>query len=407
MVTAGVYLIARLHPLFERAPTAAAVGAIVGCVTLLIAATIGLTVTDLKRVIAYSTMSQIGYMIMGVSSAAYAAGMFHLMTHAFFKALLFMAAGSVISAMGGIQDLDRMSGFRRAMPFTFGCMIVGGLALSGFPPFSGFFSKDEIIALEFDRGGWHIVLGVLGYVGSFLTAIYTFRMIFRAFYGDASDEARELEHGHLYHAPEPVNPATGEVEDTDVGFPGPEHWIAERALPMRLAMGALAILAIVGGVLQIPSVTNALHNFLEPTFRDSRLYADLEPSAAASWLGLAVGAAIAVAGIALAWRLWGDGRLPVHVRTRFAALHRFFVNKWYFDEALDAVFVRPGAWLGRFAASTFERVVVSGALVGGSSGAIRALSAAVRGLQSGYLRYYAALLLVGLTGLSFYFLVSA
>ena len=163
--TAGVYLIARLHPLFEHAPDAAAVGAIIGAVTLLIAATIGLVVTDLKRVIAYSTMSQIGYMIMAVSSAAYAAGMFHLMTHAFFKALLFMAAGSVISAMGGNQDLDRMSGFRKVMPFTYGCMIIGGLALSGVPPFSGFWSKDEIIALEFDRGGWHTILGVLGLPG--------------------------------------------------------------------------------------------------------------------------------------------------------------------------------------------------------------------------------------------------
>ena len=123
MVTAGVYLIARMHPLFEQAPAAADVGAIVGCATLLIAATIGLVVTDLKRVIAYSTMSQIGYMVMAVSSAAYAAGMFHLMTHAFFKALLFMAAGSVIAAMAGTQDLDRMGGFRRAMPFTFGCMV--------------------------------------------------------------------------------------------------------------------------------------------------------------------------------------------------------------------------------------------------------------------------------------------
>ena len=181
MVTAGVYLIARMHPLFEQAPAAADVGAIVGCATLLIAATIGLVVTDLKRVIAYSTMSQIGYMVMAVSSAAYAAGMFHLMTHAFFKALLFMAAGSVIAAMAGIQNLDQMGGFRRAMPFTFGCMIVGGLALSGVPPFSGFFSKDEIIALLFARDDWHVVLGVLGYVGSLLTAIYTFRMIFRAF----------------------------------------------------------------------------------------------------------------------------------------------------------------------------------------------------------------------------------
>ena len=148
MVTAGVYLIARMHPLFEQAPIAGDVGAVIGCLTLLIAATIGLVVTDLKRVIAYSTMSQIGYMVMAASSAAYAAGMFHLMTHAFFKALLFMAAGSVIAAMAGVQNLDRMGGFRRAMPFTFGCMIVGGLALSGIPPFSGFFSKDEVIALH-------------------------------------------------------------------------------------------------------------------------------------------------------------------------------------------------------------------------------------------------------------------
>src|SRR3954449_6021005 len=184
MVTAGVYLIARMHPLFEQAPAAADVGAVVGCVTMLIAASIALVVTDLKRVIAYSTMSQIGYMIMAVSSAAYVAGMFHLMTHAFFKALLFMAAGSVIAAMAGVQDLDRMSGFKKAMPFTYGCMVVGGLALAGFPPFSGFFSKDEIIAMELARGDWHIVLGVLGYVGAFLTGIYTFRMIFRAFFGE-------------------------------------------------------------------------------------------------------------------------------------------------------------------------------------------------------------------------------
>jgi NADH-quinone oxidoreductase subunit L len=147
MVTAGVYLIARMHPLFEQAPAAADVGAVIGCLTLLIAATIGLVVTDLKRVIAYSTMSQIGYMVMGVSSFAYVGGLFHLMTHAFFKALLFMAAGSVIAAMGNVQNLDRMSGFKRVLPFTYGCMIVGGLALAGIPPFSGFWSKDEVLAL--------------------------------------------------------------------------------------------------------------------------------------------------------------------------------------------------------------------------------------------------------------------
>jgi NADH-quinone oxidoreductase subunit L len=407
MVTAGVYLIARMHPLFEQAPAAADVGAIVGCATLLIAATIGLVVTDLKRVIAYSTMSQIGYMVMAVSSAAYAAGMFHLMTHAFFKALLFMAAGSVIAAMAGNQDLDRMSGFRRAMPFTFGCMVIGGLALSGVPPFSGFFSKDEIISVLLARGDWHIVLGVLGYVGSLMTAIYTFRMIFRAFFGEPSPEARELEHGHLFHAEEPRNPATGEVEDTDVGFPGPEHHIAEREWPMKAAMGMLALLATVGGVVQIPQVNESLHHFLEPSFHDSRFYEELAPSSALTWIGMAVGAVIAVLGIFIAYTLYvRRPTVPAMLQTRFAPLHRLFVNKWYFDEAIDLLIVRPWAWSGRFARNTVERVLVNGALVGGASGVVRAASAGVRAVQSGYLRYYAALLLVGLTGLGAYFLIS-
>ncbi len=229
MVTAGVYLIARMHTLFELAPAAEDVGAIIGALTLLIAGTIALAQTDIKRVIAYSTMSQIGYMIMGVSVGAYAAGLFHLMTHAFFKALLFMAAGSLIGAMAGEQSLDRMGGFRKAMPFTYGCFLIGGLALSGIPPFSGFFSKDEILLVTGELGGWHWALYVAGYIGAFLTAIYTFRMIFRAFHGEPVPEARELEAGHLHHAEVPTNPATGEAEDTDVGFPGPTHAIAERA----------------------------------------------------------------------------------------------------------------------------------------------------------------------------------
>jgi NADH-quinone oxidoreductase subunit L len=408
MVTAGVYLIARMHPLFEQAPIAADVGAILGCATLLIAASIGLVVTDLKRVIAYSTMSQIGYMVMAVSSAAYAAGMFHLMTHAFFKALLFMAAGSVIAAMAGIQNLDRMGGFRRAMPFTFGCMVIGGLALSGVPPFSGFFSKDEIIALLFARGDWHIVLGVLGYVGSLLTAIYTFRMIFRAFYGDPVEEARELEHGHLFHAEHPTNPMTGEIEDTDVGFPGPEHHIGEREGSMKVAMGALALLAIAGGLIQVPKVTDGMHKFLEPSFHDSRFFEELEPSGPLTWIGLVVGAAIALTGIFVAYTLWvKQPERPGVLRQRFAAAHRVFVNKWYFDEGIDLLFVRPGGWVGRFARGTFERVVVDGALVGGATSLVRLGSAAVRRVQTGYLRYYAALLLMGITSLGAYFLISA
>jgi NADH-quinone oxidoreductase subunit L len=233
-------------------------------------------------------------------------------------------------------------------------------------------------------------------------------MIFRAFHGDPVPEAVELENGHLYHAPEHTNPATGEVEDTDVGFPGPDHHIAEREGTMKIAMGALALLAIAGGVVNIPHVLEPLHKFLEPTFADSQLYAELEPSSEAVILGMAAGSLLGLLGIFIAWQLWvKHPERPAAIRARFSALHRFFSNKWYFDEAIDTVIVRPTAWVGRFCNSTIERGLVNGALVGGASGAVRAASAAVRGIQTGYLRYYAALLLVGLTGLGAYFLISA
>ena len=409
MVTAGVYLIVRLHPLFELAPTAADVGAIVGCLTLLIAGSIGLVVTDLKRVIAYSTMSQIGYMIMGASAGAYSAALFHLMTHAFFKALLFMAAGSIIGAMAGNQSLDRMSGFRRALPFTFGCFVVGGLALSGIPPFSGWFSKDEIIAYLNNRGGIYTVLGILGYAGALLTGIYTFRMIFRAFYGDPSPEAVELEHGHAAHAEVPTNPLTGEQEDTDVGFPGPEHAIAEREWPMKIAMGILAILAVVGGFVQIPGVDHAIESFLAPAFTTSKLAAPAaQPSNSAAWIGLAIGAAIGLTGIVLAFRVWvAKPGTAARLQRSLAPLHTFLVNKWYFDELIDLVVVRPALLVGRLAESVLERIVVSGGITGGVTGAVRAGSAAVRRAQTGFLRYYAAALILALTFVTLYFLISS
>ncbi|MBV9467015.1 MAG: NADH-quinone oxidoreductase subunit L [Solirubrobacterales bacterium] len=407
MVTAGVYLIARMHPLFEHAPTAADVTAIGGCLTLLIAATTALVVTDLKRVIAYSTMSQIGYMIMAVSVGAYSAGLFHLMTHAFFKALLFMAAGSLIGAMAGVQSLDRMSGFRKAMPFTFGCFIVGGLALSGLPPFSGWLSKDDIIGYLDHRGGGFEVLGVLGYAGALLTAVYTFRMIFRAFLGEPCEEARELEHGHLAHAEVPRNPLTGEEEDTDVGFPGPAHHIAEREHPMKLAMATLAALAIVGGVLQIPGIDDAVTGFLKPTFADSQL-AHVQVRTGPSWIGLVIGGWIAFLGIAIAYRIWVEDRaLATMLRERLSPIYRLLVNKWYFDELIDLLVVAPVQWLGRLAELVLERIVIAGALTGGTVGVVRAGSAAVRRAQTGFLRYYAAAMIVCLSAVALYFLISS
>ena len=407
MVTAGVYLIARMYPLFEQAPAAADTAAVVGCVTLLIAGTIAITQTDIKRVIAYSTMSQIGYMIMAVGAGGYIAGLFHLMTHAFFKALLFMAAGSIIGAMAGAQSLDKMSGFRRALPFTFGCFVVGGLALSGVPPFSGFFSKDEILAFVGNRGGWFVVLYVVGYVGAFLTAVYTWRMIFRAFWGEPCAEAKELEHGHLAHAEVHTNPANGEVEDTDVGFPGPEHTIAERALPMKVAMGLLAFGATFAGLLQIPFVDHVITNFLEPAFEQSKYIHD-EPGHGLTYFGMALGTVLALLGIALAHRIWvAKPGSAAAWQARFKPAYTLFVNKWFFDELIDLVVVRPFAAFGSFSQRTFERVVVEGTLVDGTTSIVRAGSSAVRAIQTGFLRYYAALLLLGGAAVVLYFLIAA
>jgi NADH-quinone oxidoreductase subunit L len=407
MVTAGVYLIARMHVLFELAPVAQDVGAVIGAVTLLIAGTIALTQTDIKRVIAYSTMSQIGYMIMGVSVGAYAAGMFHLMTHAFFKALLFMGAGSIIGAMGGEQSLEKMGGFRKALPFTFACFIIGGLALSGIPPFSGFFSKDDILLVTAERGGWHWALYVAGYVGAFLTAIYTFRMIFRAFYGEPVAEAKELEAGHLHHAEVPTNPANGEVEDTDVGFPGPHHTIAERAMPMKVAMTVLAIGAVGAGLVQVPGVDDVVVNFLRPTFAGSPLY---EPHTKDGLLifGMVLGTVLGLSGIAIAYRIWvAKPGTSAAIEARFKPAYELLVNKWYFDELIDFLIVRPAAATGRFAMNTFEQVFVQDTLIGGTTGLVRAGSAAVRAVQNGFLRYYAALLVLGVAGVGFYFLLQS
>jgi NADH-quinone oxidoreductase subunit L len=407
MVTAGVYLIARMHPLFEQAPDAANVGAIVGCATLFIAATIGLVMTDLKRVIAYSTMSQIGYMIMGVSAGAYSAGMFHLLTHAFFKALLFMGAGSVISAMANEQNLNKMGGFRKAMPFTYGCFIVGGLALSGVPPFSGWLSKDEILLGVGERGGWFWILYVFGYLAAFLTAIYTFRMIFRAFWGDPCEEAAELEQGHLHHAAKPFNPQTGEEEDTDVGFPGAEHHIAEREWPMKAAMSVLALGAFGLGALQIPGVTEVVHNFLEPSFQGSKYY-NMPTDTTLETFGLVAGAIIGLAGVGLAYFIWVlRPGTSARLIERFRPVHTLLHNKWYFDELIDLVVVRPGAWIGRFGQQTFERVFVQGTLVGGTTGIVRAGSAAVRAIQDGFLRVYVALFVIGLVAVGLYFLLQS
>jgi NADH-quinone oxidoreductase subunit L len=405
MVTAGVYLIARTHELFVLAPTAADIAAFTGLATLLIAGTIALVMTDLKRAIAYSTMSQIGYMVVGVSIGAYSAGLFHLMTHAFFKALLFMAAGSIIAAMANNQNIDDMRGFGKAMRFTSIAMLCGSLALAAFPGTSGFFSKDEILAYATDRGGMYLIFTILGYFGALLTAVYTFRLIFRVLPGKPCPEAQEvIDGGHTHH--EPFNPATGEKEDTEVGFPGSEHHIADQTPSMKIAMGVLAFLAIFGGVIQIPGVDEVVTHFLDPVFEDSPLAA-IHPTVSASWFGLAIGGVISLVGIAIAWYAYrARPELPGKLEASLRPVHTLFVNKWYFDEAIDFLVVRPALAIGRFANRVFERFVVDG-IVTGTQETIRGGSGFVRAVQNGFVRSYALLLLVGFAGLALYFLLQS
>ena len=232
-------------------------------------------------------------------------------------------------------------------------------------------------------------------------------MIFRAFWGEPCPEARELEEGHIHHPEAPFNPANGEIEDTDVGFPGPEHHIAERAVPMKVAMGGLAFLAdprraaagAVGrhGGREVPR-PDVRRLDAAPRSRATRSPPSASRSAPCS----------ALAGIYIAYRVWVlHPGTSERVRERFAFLYRLFVNKWYFDELIDLVVVRPWAWVGRFGQQTFERVIVNGVFVGGTTGIVKAGSAAARALQNGFLRAYAALLVLGIVAVAFYFLVQS
>jgi NADH-quinone oxidoreductase subunit L len=205
----------------------------------------------------------------------------------------------------------------------------------------------------------------------------------------------------------PVNPANGEVEDIDVVFPGPEHHIAERSMPMKVAMSGLALLAIVGGVAQVPGIDHSLSSFLDTTFADSTIIRH-EPSTSAAWLGLIIGAAIALAGVGIAYRVWivAPGTSAKLIE-RFAPIHKFLINKWYFDEAIDFLIVRPALWFGRFGNTVIERVFVAGFITGGTASVVRAASALVRRAQTGFLRYYAAAVLAGITLTALYFLITS
>jgi NADH-quinone oxidoreductase subunit L len=292
------------------------------------------------------------------------------------------------------------------MRFTSAMLLIGALALAAFPLTSGFFSKDSILAYAETRGGMYFWMAMGGYVGAFLTCLYTFRLVFRVLPGQPCEEARTLiETGHVAHG-EPVNPASGEAEDTGVGFPGDEHHIAEQSRTMAVAMAVLGFGALFAGLVQVPGVTNVLFGFLEPAFHGSPL-AEVHPSVGHEWRGLAVGAVISLVGILAAWVLWArQPQLPSRFRERLRPAYLLALNKWYFDEAIDLLVVRPALAVGRFADRTFERLVVDG-LVSGTAETVRGAGGVVRAAQNGFVRSYALLLVAGFAGLALYFLLSA
>jgi len=370
MVTAGVYLIARTHPIFEQARTIELVAAGLGTLTLLVAGLIALVQTDIKRVIAYSTMSQIGYMFLGAGLGAYANGMFHLMTHAFFKALLFMAAGVAIHALSGEQDIRKMRGIGQLMPWTRWAFLAGSLALVGLPPFSGFFSKDSIIAAALHAHWYGVILWVAALIGTFLTGLYTFRLYFIVFPGEPTPFVRE--HYHAHHGQE-----------------GPKT--------MLVPVGILTVLAVIGGWIQFAPIWTPLTTWLEPV---ARTLGVAEPTSWQEGLSSALAVALGLGGIAVAYLVYGTGRLAV---PRLPALQRALEHKLYFDEAYDAAFYRPAAALATALRRGFEEPVV---LAAGTDIGETAFDAGrlVRRLQTGLLRTYVLFLGTGMAVVAIVFL---
>jgi len=368
MVTAGVYLIVRTHAVFEAADFVQDLAAGIGALTLLVAGLIALVQTDIKRVIAYSTMSQIGYMFLAAGLGAYANGMFHLMTHAFFKALLFLAAGIVIHALLGEQDMRKMGGLRRLLPRTWIAMLIGGLALTGVPPLSGFFSKDAILASALASGDLYgYLLWIAGLVGALLTGIYTFRMIFIAFGGEPSPYVRE----HLH---------------TERG---------EGPFSMTAVVAVLSLLAVVGGMIEIGFLKvhllgDFLHDVAEPL---------VEPSVAQDLLSSVLAVALGLAGAGIAWLLYGARTRPV---PRRPALQRLLEHKFYFDEAYDLAFYRPAAALAVVWGRLIEGPVIGGSMTG-IAGGTRELGVRLGQAQTGFLRTYALAIAGGLAILALVF----
>jgi len=379
MVTAGVYMVARTHVLFQLAPASLETVAVIGAATALFAATIGLAQNDIKRVLAYSTVSQLGYMFFACGVGAFNAGIFHVMTHAFFKALLFLGAGSVIHALSDEQDLRRMGGLARRLPWTHGVMLVACIAIAGIPPFAGFFSKDEILHAAFASG--HYGVWVAGVAGAFLTAFYMFRLYVLAFLGP-SRLSHEAEH-HLHESP-----------------------------PSMIApLVVLAALSVVGGLVGPPMIEggNPFQRWLAPVFEHGGHGghdAHHAVSRTTEILLILLSVAVAAAGIALAFRAYlQTPALATSLRERFAGAHRLLLNKWWVDELYDAVAVRPVMAIANAFWRFWDTKVVDGT-VNGVAATLEGASAILRLFQTGFVGTYALFLTLGVVALLLHILRS-
>ncbi len=353
MVTAGVYLIVRTAPLFEQAPKVLELAAGLGAATLLLAGLIALVQVDIKKVIAYSTMSQIGYMFLGAGIGAYPNAMFHLMTHAFFKALLFLAAGIVIHALAAEQDIRKMGGLRKLMPLTFVAFLVGSLSLAGIPPFSGFFSKDSILAALLANGWYGEILWVAGMIGTFLTGLYAFRLLFIVFWGEPSPFVRE--HFHALRR----------------DLPG---------LSMAIPVGVLTVLAAVGGFIQFAGVWTPITNWLEPVARPL-----VEASGTQETVSSVIAVLLGAAGIGVAWILYGARTSEV---PRVAWAQTLLERKFYFDEAYDLAFYRPAVLVSKGLNRWIERPLVFGSVRELAQG-VGLMGRDTSRIQTGLVRTYA------------------
>jgi NADH-quinone oxidoreductase subunit L len=406
MVTAGVYMIGRTAVLFSLAPTTLAVVAAVGVATALMAGTIGLVQNDIKRVLAYSTVSQLGYMFLAMGVGAYGAGIFHLYTHAFFKALLFLGSGAVIHALHGEQDLRNMGGLKKHLPITYWTFLIGAIAIAGIPPLAGFFSKDEILWKTFE--GHHYVLYGIGILTAFLTATYMFRLVFMAFHGErrldapAAPAHPEEEEPAAHHSASVGGHAHAAPHGSHGGHHGHADHLHDAPPSMAFALIVLAIGSVLAGFAGVPHAlggSNWLEGFLHPAF--------LAPGAAheaaaahgntqTELLLMALSVGLAAAGIGLAYYFWVLNRSAADNMARsMSGVHKLLLNKYYVDELYDAVFVQPikklstgGLWKG------MDAGVIDGS-VNGVGMLIRAGSGGLRLLQTGSIRAYAASIFVG------------